>query len=58
VRSAFASAGCIVFMAVSIFPPTGANIDTDIASSAIAIIMPPCARSSEAKVPIAPGTGA
>jgi hypothetical protein len=43
VRKAFASAGFMVFMAVSIFPPTGANIDVDIASRANAIIMPPCA---------------
>jgi hypothetical protein len=38
-----ASAGVIVFTAVSILPATGANTDVDMASSAIAIIMPPCA---------------
>lgn len=43
VRSALASAGCIVFIAVSILPATGAKTDVDMASRAIAIIMPPCA---------------
>jgi hypothetical protein len=43
VRSTLASAGVSVFTAVSILPATGANTDVDMASSAIAIIMPPCA---------------
>ncbi|HML29052.1 MAG TPA: hypothetical protein PKE16_09460 [Hyphomicrobium sp.] len=43
VRSALARAGCIVFIAVNILPATGANTEVDMASSAIAIIMPPCA---------------
>ncbi|MET1045976.1 MAG: hypothetical protein ABWX70_04655 [Hyphomicrobium sp.] len=43
VRSTLASAGAIVFIACSILPDTGANIDVDMASNAIAIIMPPWA---------------
>ncbi len=58
VRKTLARAGAIVFIAVSILPATGANTDVDMASSAIATIMPPCARSSEANRPIGPGTGA
>lgn len=41
VRSAFASAGGIILTAVSILPAIGAKTDVDMASSAIAIIMPP-----------------
>ncbi len=41
VRRTLASAGVIVFTAVNILPATGANTDVDMASSAIAIIMPP-----------------
>lgn len=58
VRRTLASAGFIVFTAVSILPATGANTDVDIASSAIASIMPPWAWSSEANAPMEPGTGA
>lgn len=58
VRSTLASALGIVFTAVSIFPATGAKTDADMASIAIATIMPPWAWSSEAKLPIGPGTGA
>ena len=43
VRSTLASAGVIVFTAVNILPATGANTEVDMASNAIAIIMPPCA---------------
>jgi hypothetical protein len=43
VRRASASCGFIVFIAVSILPATGAKTDADMASSAIAIIIPPCA---------------
>jgi hypothetical protein len=42
-RSRFASAGCMVLTAVSILPETGAKTEADMASNAIAIIMPPCA---------------
>jgi hypothetical protein len=43
VRRTLASAGVSVFTAVSILPATGANTDADMASNAIAIIMPPWA---------------
>jgi hypothetical protein len=43
VRSTFARAGVIIFTAVSILPAIGAKTDDDMASSAIATIMPPWA---------------
>ncbi|MFT3731409.1 MAG: hypothetical protein QM780_08295 [Hyphomicrobium sp.] len=42
-RSTLASAGVIVLTAVSILLATGAKTEADMASNAIAIIMPPCA---------------
>ncbi len=58
VRRTLANAGFMVFTAVSILPATGAKTDVDMASSAIAIIMPPWAWSSDANDPMEPGTGA
>jgi hypothetical protein len=43
VRNTFARAGVIIFTAVSILPAIGAKTDDDMASSAIATIMPPWA---------------